>query len=251
MQATSPVYRQAADLGWLTTTSLVLIVVFAAIVLAAIAYGVRLAVQRKHARRIEEERVEAEAPATPDPAPLAPPAARTAPEPEAPRAEPVPSRSDATHARDDAPAMLEPTRIPVAPAPPPLDIGPVAGTPAADPFPEAPDLTDQPVAAAAPLDASPAVEAESAPAPPAGPAPGERPITTLKGLGPKVAARLGELGIATVGDLAALDPAQAEALDARLGPFTGRMARDRWLEQARLLAAGDDKTFEAQFGKLS
>ena len=28
------------------------------------------------------------------------------------------------------------------------------------------------------------------------------------------------------------------------------VARDRWLEQAQLLASGDVKTFEARFGKL-
>ena len=61
---------------------------------------------------------------------------------------------------------------------------------------------------------------------------------------------LAELGITTVGELAALDQRAAEDLDARLGPFTGRMGRDRWLEQAQLLAAGDVKSFEAKFGKL-
>lgn len=90
----------------------------------------------------------------------------------------------------------------------------------------------------------------AAPPLPAGPPPSEGPITQLKGLGPKLAQRLNELGIANVGQLAALDPAQAEALDARLGPFTGRMKRDRWIEQARFLAAGDRAGFEATFGKL-
>lgn len=78
----------------------------------------------------------------------------------------------------------------------------------------------------------------------------DRPVTTLKGLGPKVAAQLGELGVATVGDLAALSDAAAADLDAQLGSFQGRMARDRWIEQARLLAAGDVAGFEAAFGKL-
>lgn len=76
------------------------------------------------------------------------------------------------------------------------------------------------------------------------------PVTLLKGLGPKVAARLGELGIATIGQLAVLSPAEAEALDAELGAFSGRMARDRWIEQAKLLAAGDRATYEATFGNL-
>ncbi|MBA3879504.1 MAG: hypothetical protein C0500_07300 [Sphingobium sp.] len=76
------------------------------------------------------------------------------------------------------------------------------------------------------------------------------PLTTLKGLGPRAAAALAEQGITSIGGLAALDPAQAEALDARLGPLAGRLARDRWVDQAKLLAAGDIAAFEAGFGKL-
>lgn len=79
---------------------------------------------------------------------------------------------------------------------------------------------------------------------------GSSSTTTLKGLGPKVATRLAELGIATVADLAALSDAQAHDLDAQLGTFQGRMARDRWIEQARLLTQGDLAGFEAMFGKL-
>lgn len=78
----------------------------------------------------------------------------------------------------------------------------------------------------------------------------DRPVTLLKGLGPKVAARLGELGVTTVGQVAALDHDAAQALDAQLGAFRGRMERDRWVEQARFLAAGDTAGFEAVFGKL-
>lgn len=88
------------------------------------------------------------------------------------------------------------------------------------------------------------------PRPPIGTASATAPVTTLKGLGPKVAARLGELGITDVGQLAALDDDAAAALDAQLGAFAGRMARDRWIEQARFLAAGDRAGFEAVFGKL-
>ena len=76
------------------------------------------------------------------------------------------------------------------------------------------------------------------------------PLTTLKGLGPRAAAALAQQGITSIGDLAVLDPAQAEALDSRLGPLAGRLARDRWVEQAQLLAAGDVAGFEAGFGKL-
>ncbi len=77
-----------------------------------------------------------------------------------------------------------------------------------------------------------------------------RPVSVLKGLGPKAATRLGELGITTVDQLAALSASEADAIDAQMGAFTGRMTRDRWIEQAKLLAAGDVKGFEAAFGKL-
>lgn len=77
-----------------------------------------------------------------------------------------------------------------------------------------------------------------------------RPLTLLKGLGPRAAARLGELGVGSVEELAALSDAQVEAIDAQMGALTGRIARDRWVEQARLLAAGDVAGFEAAFGKL-
>ena len=39
-------------------------------------------------------------------------------------------------------------------------------------------------------------------------------------------------------------------LDERIGPFRGRLERDRVAEQARYLARGDTDGFEAQFGKL-
>lgn len=75
-------------------------------------------------------------------------------------------------------------------------------------------------------------------------------LTLLKGLGPRVAAQFAALGITDVSQLATLKAAEAQAIDAQLGSFSGRMARDRWVEQARLLTAGDRAGFEAAFGKL-
>ncbi len=174
-----------------------------------------------------------------------------------------------------APAPTQPTPpvqsapIPVAPSVPPIADAPVAGVPVT------PDrLADEPIAAAAPYEASPAtevappapVEPDPAPVPaPTAPTPipatpvetlaptqsyADGPVTQLKGLGPKVAMQLGTLGVATVGDMAALSESEAQNIDAQLGSFTGRMGRDRWIEQARLLAAGDKAGFEAVFGKL-
>lgn len=142
------------------------------------------------------------------------------------------------------------------------DAGP---TPVAPPVtsPQPPLVDDEPATAVAPApteakpatvptpSAPPAAPVET-PAPAAAAAEGDagQPVTLLKGLGPKVAARLGELGITSVGQIAALSPAEADALDAELGAFKGRMARDRWIEQAQLLAAGDRAGYEATFGKL-
>ena len=58
------------------------------------------------------------------------------------------------------------------------------------------------------------------------------------------------MGIVRFEQLAALDANAQAALDAQLGSFTGRMTRDRWIEQADLLARNDVAGFEAQFGKL-
>jgi predicted flap endonuclease-1-like 5' DNA nuclease len=92
-----------------------------------------------------------------------------------------------------------------------------------------------------------------APVPPAmqtAVAAGGSELTQLKGLGPKLAATLAELGYTRIDQIADLTPAEAEALDARLGTFKGRMTRDRWIEQARLLTTGDRSAYEAAFGKL-
>jgi predicted flap endonuclease-1-like 5' DNA nuclease len=75
-------------------------------------------------------------------------------------------------------------------------------------------------------------------------------LTQLKGLGPKAASLLNELGVTRFDQIAAWNDADIAAIDARMGAFKGRITRDRWVEQARLLAKGDTETFEAEFGKL-
>ena len=93
-------------------------------------------------------------------------------------------------------------------------------------------------------------------APPAPPPPSAAPVgdgsalTKLKGLGPRAAGRLAELGITEIETLAALTDEDMRVIDEQMGPFQGRFERDRWREQARLLASGDVAAYEAQYGKL-
>jgi len=75
-------------------------------------------------------------------------------------------------------------------------------------------------------------------------------LTQLKGLGPKAASRLNELGVTRFEQIASWNEADVTAIDAQMGAFKGRIVRDRWVEQARLLAKGDTAGFEAEFGKL-
>lgn len=201
----------------LVIIALVLCGLLAALVLVGMVWGAKLKRERVHAEREEAERIdtlEAEG-ATAPPTEAQQLVGVEAPHVETPGApETTPGTPHGEAARADAPAT--------------------------DP------LANEPIAAAAPLAASPASEAESAPVDTSG---GE-PVTRLKGLGPKVAARLAELGITTVDQLAGLDDSAAATLDAQLGAFQGRMARDQWREQARLLASGDRAGYEARFGNL-
>jgi predicted flap endonuclease-1-like 5' DNA nuclease len=105
------------------------------------------------------------------------------------------------------------------------------------------------LARASPVDTPAAIDADSAEPSPVQSASGDD-LRRIKGLGPKVAARLGELGVSRLDQLASLDTDAQAALDAQLGTFAGRMARDRWVEQAGLLARNDIIAFEEQFGKL-
>jgi len=211
--------------GVLVTIALALVAVLVVLTIIAMVWGARLKRQRRAAEAEEQRRIEelkadgVEATNTAEGG--SPVVTAAAPAPTAP-----------------------PPPAPIAPAPAPI---PVAPTPVARVAEDhQATLHDEPIAAAAPLDATPASVAADAPVEEGG----ARSITILKGLGPKIATRLSELGITRLDQLAWLDDAEAEQLDAQLGVFQGRMERDRWREQARLLAQGDRAGYEAQFGKL-
>jgi predicted flap endonuclease-1-like 5' DNA nuclease len=123
------------------------------------------------------------------------------------------------------------------------EISPVVTGPAAAPIDVPPPID------AVALAAEPEPEALVQPihAVPAGPA---DELTRMKGVGPKVAAMLNGLGVTRYDQIATWTEADVARIDAQLGTFKGRVTRDQWVEQARLLAAGDTAGFEAKFGKL-
>lgn len=140
-------------------------------------------------------------------------------------------------------------------APPPV-AAPSAAGPVAAPSAPPPSVTGQP--ADAPAAAAPPADAPAAQAPPPG---GQSPflsapdgpadeLTRIKGIGPKLSARLAELGVFHYSQIAGWTPEQLAQVDAQLGNFQGRPERDQWQSQARLLASGDVKAYERVHGKL-
>lgn len=121
--------------------------------------------------------------------------------------------------------------------------GPVLRETPAEPLPEP---------AAAPGLAVDAIEPAPAAPEPAAPEPAGPPdeLTRMKGLGPKAAALLSGMGYVRYDQIAAWTDADVARIDAHMGAFKGRIARDRWVEQAAYLARDDVKGFEEKFGKL-
>jgi predicted flap endonuclease-1-like 5' DNA nuclease len=75
-------------------------------------------------------------------------------------------------------------------------------------------------------------------------------LCQIKGIGPRFEDALNKLGFFRFEQLARLSPIEIERLDAQLGAFSGRIARDRIVEQADYLARSDLDGFEQRFGKL-
>jgi predicted flap endonuclease-1-like 5' DNA nuclease len=73
-------------------------------------------------------------------------------------------------------------------------------------------------------------------------------LCLIKGLGPKLKVQLADMGITTFAQIAAWDDGEIDRVDAQLGRFAGRIRRDSWVEQARLLASGDSAGFASRFG---
>jgi predicted flap endonuclease-1-like 5' DNA nuclease len=61
---------------------------------------------------------------------------------------------------------------------------------------------------------------------------------------------LNDLGVTRFAQIAAWSDADVAEIDPKLGNFAGRIVRDNFVDQARLLAADDIAAFEAKYGKL-
>ncbi len=126
---------------------------------------------------------------------------------------------------------------------PPVPVPPAPHLPPVEQAPVAPPL---PVAAPAPVPA-PAAAAPATPPPPERLAPDD--LTIIKGIGPQLNTLLGSLGISRFSQIAAWGAEEVERVDSHLGVFRGRILRDEWVAQAKLLAAGDIAAFNEQYGE--
>ena len=75
-------------------------------------------------------------------------------------------------------------------------------------------------------------------------------LQRLKGVGPKFATLLHSQGLFSFAQIAQLTDNEVARIDATMGAFRSRLARDRIVEQADYLSRGDADGYEQQFGKL-
>ena len=206
------------------------------------------------------------------PAEVAPPTV----EPAKPAKPLEPAKPDIIAAEPARFKPIEPKPAPVAPAPPPAP-GPAATpppAPVAEPVAEAPPkpaanpkpaakktATKAPAAKATVKKAAakPPADAAAIPAEPTVPPPAAEPAPTtaqadnlqlLKGVGPKLVVLLNGLGVTRFQQIAEWTDADIARIDAQLGAFQGRIARDNLVDQASHLARGDKAGFEAKYGAL-
>jgi predicted flap endonuclease-1-like 5' DNA nuclease len=212
-------------------------------------------------------------PVTTTPPPAAPKVAEPAKLMETAKAAPKP--------RTKAPAKAKAEKAVAAPAPTPK---PKAVAPKAKPAATTKAATAAPKKAAAPaVKAAPAPKPKVAPAAKpkaapaakkAAPAPSAKPkavakpkaapqakpapvkpsipddLALLKGVGPKLVAQLKTLGVTSFEQVASWSAGDIAEIDSKLGVFAGRITRDNWVDQAKLLVAGDVAGFEKKYGAL-
>jgi predicted flap endonuclease-1-like 5' DNA nuclease len=185
---------------------------------------------------------------------VAAPKAKAAP---APKAKAAPVRKAAAPK-----AKVETPKVKAAPAPKakvaPAKAAPVKAAPAKAAAPKA--KVEAPKAKVAPKPAAktavkPVAKAAPKPKPAAKPKAAPKPVIPdnlelLKGVGPKLNTLLKSLGITSFSQVASWNAADVAEVDSKLGNFAGRITRDNWIDQSKLLVAGDIKGFEKKYGAL-
>ncbi len=73
-------------------------------------------------------------------------------------------------------------------------------------------------------------------------------LLKIKGIGPSLNAMLISLGVSRFDQIASWDEQAIAEIDSHLGAFSGRIHRESWVEQAKLLASGQIEEFERRFG---
>lgn len=149
----------------------------------------------------------------------APAAAKAAPKAAAKKVPPKPAAAETAKAAKPATATAKPKAAPAAKAAAPAKEKPAP---------------------------KPAAAVKTAPAAPQIP----DDIALLKGVGPKLVALLQSMGVTSLEQIAAWSAADVTEIDSKLGAFAGRIKRDNWVDQAKLLSAGDIAGFEKKYGSL-
>lgn len=142
-----------------------------------------------------------------------------------------------------------PAVSPAASKPAPAPKAEAAPEPAREPAP-APEPEPAPVAAAAPsedFDGDGVAEGTGEGTRPEGldaPRGGEADdLKQIKGVGPKLEKLCNSLGFWHFDQIASWTPEEVAWVDANLQGFKGRVSRDNWIEQARILASGGETEF--------
>lgn len=171
-------------------------------------------------RRVEPPVASEPAASRPEPVAAAAPAPASEPEP-APAPTPAPAPVMETHSPEPAPE----------PAP-----APVMETYTPEPEP-APEPAPQPAPAAA-------TGGGTRPAGLDGPRGGAADdLKRIKGVGPKLEALLNRMGFYHFDQVAGWTADEVAWVDDNLEGFKGRVSRDQWIDQAKLLAAGGETEF--------
>jgi NADH-quinone oxidoreductase subunit E len=74
-------------------------------------------------------------------------------------------------------------------------------------------------------------------------------LKAIKGVGPALEKSLNEMGVWTYAQIAAWSAAEVAWMDDNLVRFKGRVSRDNWVEQAKILANGGETEFSKRVAK--